>query len=104
MVFYENEKSFGIKNRPTKDIQAKEEDSSPTENSSNMKILIFFLFSLFLDNFGLPGSGSNLVPDLKQCRMLSVPELINIMVASPGSSPVFYMLCLLSGVTTFYEK
>jgi hypothetical protein len=34
--FYENEKYFGIKNRPTKDIQDKGEDSSPTENSSNM--------------------------------------------------------------------
>jgi hypothetical protein len=67
-----------------------------------MKFLNFFLFSLFLDNFGLPGSGSNLVPDLKQCRMLSV--LINIMVASPESSPVFYILCLLLGVTAFYEK
>jgi hypothetical protein len=67
-----------------------------------MKFLNFFLFSLFLENFGLPGSGSNLVPDLKQCRML--PVLIYNMVASPESSPVFYMLCLLSGVTAFYDK
>ncbi len=62
-VFFWKRQIFDKKNRSIcipKPLQrtfwAPGEAFSPTENSSNMK---FLPFSLFCDNFGLPGSGSD---------------------------------------------